>query len=133
MFPPHAQCELIGSESLAKSHLGVPKEVGGKAFVRLVGSKRLELICCLRHSFLLFWPHLEILRALKHSCFVVLYCLDSPFHLSCTTSEPLTFWILDVCAAKHPVHSLVAEHRTVLAHGRAYEFHLPRLSRNKRR
>ena len=39
MLPSHAQGQLIGREGLAKSHLGIPEEVGGKAFVGFVGRK----------------------------------------------------------------------------------------------
>ena len=107
MLPFHAKSELISSERLAKAHLGIPKEMGGKAFVRLIISKRLEIFSSLLHSFLLLWPHLEILRALKHSCLVVLNSLYGLLHLSYSTSEPLTLRILYMSISQHFMYCLV--------------------------
>ena len=133
MFPSHAQGQLIGSEGLAEAHLGIPKEVGGKSLVGFVGSKRLEILGSLLYSLLLLRAHLEVQGALQECCLVVshsFYCLH---HLFCAACKPLSLWVRDVCTTEHPVYCLVAEHRTILAHGCAYEFHLPRLSGDKRR
>ena len=133
MLPSHAQCQLIGSKGLAEAHLGVPKEVGGKSLVGFVGSKRLEILRCLSDSLFLLRAHLEVQCALQECCLVVshsFYCLH---HLFCAACKPLSLWVRDVCTTEHPVYCLVAEHRTILAHGWTYEFHFPRLSGNKRR
>ena len=55
-FPVHRARQLIGSECLAKSHLGVPQELGCLGFV---SGAILEIRCRLLHRVPLLRPHRE--------------------------------------------------------------------------
>ena len=133
MLPSHAQGQLIGGKGLSEAHLGIPEEMSSKSLIGFVGSKRPEICRSLSDRLFLFGSHLEVQGTLQECNLIVPHCLDSLFHLSRTASEPFSPWILNVRIKEYLMYSLVAEHRTILAHGRPNEFHFPRLSGNKRR
>ena len=128
--PAHAQCQLIGGEGLAKTHLGVPEEVrnqlgrprlscpSSSLFLPIEG---LEVFSRFLHSRPLFGAHGKSFRALQHRLAPGLHRLDGTFHIADGAAEPLALGVVETSPTQHPMHRMVVERSAVRLHGRAHQ------------
>ena len=116
----HLLRKLIGGESLTKTHLGIPEELGGTTGIIILG--RLEETYRVLHCTVLLWTHTEI-------CAAVLYIGSAIAHgnAGCTdiihrASEPFiailaSIKLLETSAFEKCMHIVVGKAAAIRTHG----------------
>ena len=116
--PLHAKRQLIGSKSLAESHLAIPEEMRSMLMVML---EAIEIFGSLVHGFLLLRSHRESFGAVVDGFASVSHGKPCLLHILLGAAEPFASHFPATHSEQHAVHLMIGEDSSVLPHRRFFE------------
>ena len=116
--PLHAKRQLIGSKSLAESHLAIPEEMRRMLMVML---EPIEIFGSLVHGFLLLRSHRESFGAVVDGLTSVSHGKPCLLHILLGAAEPFASHFPATHSEQHAVHLMIGEDSSVLPHRRFFE------------
>ena len=116
--PLHAKCQLVGSKSLAESHLAIPEKMRCMLMVML---EALEIFSSLVYGFLLLRSHRESFGTVVDSLASVSHGKPCLLHILLGAAEPFASHFLATHSEQYAVHLMVGEDSSVLPHRRFFE------------
>ena len=127
LCPPHPPGQLIGGECLAKTHLGIPKEVWRQSFVVWILPESLEIRSRFLYGSLLLGSHREIIDTLRHGVASLHRSTDSLLHIPHIAAEPLAKRIGKLRLPQivmHSAHTFIHEVCAVRTHGATLQYYI---------